>query len=108
MGIKFGMSVPFAHVVRYKGRCYLHNGFQRAYGARQAGATHIPCLFSDVGDWEAVGLKHDNSTFQPDVMEAPNPPTVAHFTQGRAYPVALRIFSRFIHVSWSEFALPEE
>jgi hypothetical protein len=41
-GVYFGSAAPLVHVVRFNGRCYLHNGFHRTVGARLAGATHVP------------------------------------------------------------------
>lgn len=107
IGITFGVSVPYTHVVRYNGRCYLHNGFHRAYGARLAGATHIPCVFRDVPDPASVGLR-PGATFAVSDLESVNPPTMAHFTQGRAYDVRVKVKSRILHVSWAEYVVPEE
>jgi hypothetical protein len=108
MGIQFGVSLPFMHVVRHNNRCYLHNGFHRAVGIRKMGATHAPCIVRDVPNHEAVGIKGDGSTFDATLLESNNPPTVSHFTQGRAWDVQLRNVARFLHVSWAEYVLPEE
>lgn len=107
MGMSFGVSLPYVQVVRYNGRCYLHNGFHRCYGARMAGATHIPCVFRDVATPAEVGL-HDGGTFPLTLLESNNPPTVAHFTQNRSHAVRLRAHSRFLHVSWAEYVIPDE
>ena len=106
IGMQFGVSLPYVHVVRHNGRCYLHNGFHRTVGARLAGATHVPCLFRDVPDHQAVGI-HEG-TFPAQLMESNDPPTVAHFTQGRAQAVNLRAHSRVLHVSWAEYSVPDE
>ncbi|WP_316234914.1 MULTISPECIES: hypothetical protein [unclassified Bradyrhizobium] len=108
MGLQFGLSLPFIHVVRCNGRCYLHNGFHRALGIRRAGATHMPCVFRDVPDHAAVGIRTDGSTFSASLLESANPPTVGHFTRGRAWPVELKRLARYLHVSWSEYVLPED
>jgi hypothetical protein len=50
MGVQFGVSPPYCHVVRHGGRCYLFNGYQRAVGLRLAGITHMPCILRDVKD----------------------------------------------------------
>jgi hypothetical protein len=107
MGVQFGMSLPFSHVVRYNNRCYLHNGFHRSLGVRRAGATHMPCVLRDVTDPAAIGIA-DKATFGLPLMESANPPTLGHFTNGRAHPVALRRTSRILHVSWAEYVLPDE
>ena len=107
IGIHFGLSLPMVHVVRFNGRCYLHNGFHRVYGAWVAGATHVPCLFRDVADVNEVGLQGD-STFALPLLESGNPPTVWHFTAGGAWPVKLRAVSRFLQVNWSDHVMAEE
>ena len=107
-GLQFGFALPFAHVVRHNGRCYLHNGFHRTYGAALAGATHIPCLFRDVHDHNNVGIRTDGSTFSAAILESTNPPTLAHYVLERAHPVQVRAFSRILHVSWSEYSMPDE
>lgn len=108
VGIQFGLSLPLVHVVRHNGRCYLHNGFHRALGMRQAGATHIPCMFRDVATHAEVGILQDGGTFDAQLLESANPPTMEHYTQGRAYDVELRRQQRFIHVSWAQYGMPME
>jgi hypothetical protein len=106
MGVSFGVSLPYVHVVRYNNLCYLHNGFHRAYGARMAGATYIPCVFRDVASHAEVGIHA--GTFPANLLESNNPPTLAHFTQNHAHAVRLRAHSRFVHVSWAEYVIPDE
>lgn len=105
-GVAFGVSLPLLHVVRWNGLCFLHNGFHRVVGMRNAGATEAPCLLRDVATADQVGI--NANTFSEALLTSPNPPTIAHFTQGRAYSVQLRKSSRIIHVSWSDYAMPEE
>ncbi len=107
-GLRFGFAPPLVHVVRYNGRCYLHNGVHRAYAARVAGASEIPCIFRDVTTEAAVGIAADGSTFGFELMESANPPTMAHFTHGRAHPVSLRSLRKIIHVSWSEYTVADD
>lgn len=107
LGIQIGFNLPFVHVVRHNGRCYLHNGFHRAYGAALAGATHIPCVFRDVPDHAAAGI-NPPGTFPASLLESTNPPTLSHFLHGRAHNVSLRSISRVLHISWSEYAIPDE
>lgn len=107
-GAKFHRGLPLMHVVRFNGRCYMYNGFHRAIGARRRGATHIPCVFRDVQTAEEAGLRPDMVRLQREVLESPNPPTLAHFTQGRAYPVQLRRRSRILHVTWSQYIVADE
>jgi hypothetical protein len=108
MGIQFGVSLPFLHVVRHNGRCYLHNGFHRALAIRQSGATHAPCILRDVPDHASVGIRTDGGTFGATLLESANPPTLGHFTQGRAYNVQLKNVARYLHVSWADYVIPDE
>lgn len=108
LGLAFAFSLPFVHVVRLNGRCYLHNGFHRVYGAAMAGAQKVPCVFRDVPNAEAAGIRSDGATFDLALLESDNPPTLHHFASGQAYPTQLKLMSRVIHVSWSDYVVPEE
>jgi hypothetical protein len=108
-GVSFWVGLPFVHVTRFNGQCYLHNGYHRTYGARLAGATHVPCIFRDVNNAQAAGiLGYDGGTFPETLLTSPNAPRLAHFTQGRGQPVRLREKSRVIHVSWHQYSVPDE
>lgn len=107
-GVRFGVASPLVHVTVYNGRYYLHNGFHRAFGAQQAGATHIPAIIRNVNDALSAGIQSDGSTFSEQLLTSANPPTMAHFTQSNALAVQIRRFSRMIHLSWAEYAIPEE
>lgn len=108
LGVNFGFSVPFVHVVRLNGRCYLHNGFHRVFGAALAGAREVPCVFRDVLDAEAAGIRSDQTTFGLDLLESENPPTMHHFITDQAHPVQLKVMSRVINVSWSDYVVPDD
>lgn len=102
LGIHVGVSLPFAHVVRFNGRCYLHNGFHRAVALRALGATHIPCLIRDVLTPQDAGIGAAG-TFSQALLESGNPPTLFHFTSGRAATVSMKSFHRVLHISWAEY-----
>ena len=106
IGLAVGVILPLLHVVRLKGRYYLHNGFHRAIGARAKGATHVPCILRDVTSYEAVGIRR-GYTFETDLLDSDDPPTLAHYTQGRAHKVQLRMLTRKLHVSWAEYTTEE-
>jgi len=109
IGIVVGPALPLVQVVRCNGKCFLNNGFHRAYGMRQRGATHVPCIYRDAaGNYDLLGLRENGATFGRAVMESSNPPTVGHFTQGRAYEVSLRKISRVIQINWSDHLLTDE
>lgn len=104
-GLAFGPSSPLVQVVRFGGRCYLKNGFHRAYGTRLAGQTHLPCVFLEATNPEDIGISPP-VTFSLEALTNENPPTCGHFTSERAYPVTLRQFMRVIHVNYSDDVLP--
>jgi hypothetical protein len=108
MGLQFTFALPFAHVVRFGGRCYLLNGFHRAYGAAQAGATEMPCIFRDVATPEEAGIRSDGTTFDLATLQGPNPPSMRHYISGQAYGVQLKPLNRVLHVSWAEYLVPDE
>lgn len=107
-GVSFHVGLPFLHVVRLGGRCYLHNGYHRAYGAARAGATRLPCIFREVTTPQHAGIRLDGSTFDAATLTSANPPTIGHFTQGRAHTVQLRPKSRLLHVTWQQYSVPDE
>lgn len=107
VGIQVGASGPLMHVVRYNGRHYLLNGFNRAVGLRRRGVTHAPCVLRDVATAEAAGILPGH-TFDLPLLESADPPTVGHFTQGRAHPVQLKSFTRTLHVSWADYVTTQD
>jgi ParB-like nuclease domain len=107
IGIAFGVALPLEHVVRFNGRYYLHNGIHRAYAARKAGATHIPCIVRDVDTPKEAGIEADGTTFSINLLQSANPPTMGHFTQDRAYEVNVQKVVRYLHCTWSEHIMPE-
>ena len=107
IGAQIGWRLPFVQVVRFGGRCYLYNGYHRAYGLSAAGVASMPCLFRDVASAADAGIR-PNETIDEAVLASANPPTIAHFTQGRAYPVQLRRTMRIISISWSNHVIVDE
>jgi len=106
-GIVFGAALPLMIVAQLNGRYYLSNGYHRAYGARAAGATHIPCIVRGGIDATDIGIV-PGGTFALPLLESNNPPTIGHLTQGRAHAVTLRHTSRIMHVSWAEYVVFDE
>jgi hypothetical protein len=108
-GVLYSAHLPFVEVARFKNRCYLKNGYHRAYGLAKLGVTHLPCVLRDVADYSGTGVRADGATLSPGLLEdQANPPTCGHFVQGRACQVALRKVTKFINVMWSEYLVPDE
>lgn len=106
-GLKLGVALPFVHVVRFNGRCYLHNGYHRAFGAAAAGALEIPCVFRDVGTAQEANILGWPLTFDLPLLESAAPPTIHHFASGQAHPVSLVEKTRIIQISWLDWVAPE-
>jgi hypothetical protein len=102
----FGPALPLIQVTKFNGRFYLSDGFHRAYCLRQAGATHVPCMLREVSGPSDIGIS--NATFGLSLLESASPPTLGHFTRGRALKVVLRTKSRIIHVSWAEWVAADD
>lgn len=107
VGMHFFPSSPLVQVVRYEGRCFLKNGYHRAYGFAKAGASHVPCVFLEgETSFSAMGIV-PHATFQPEVLLCENPPTMGHFVQDRAYEVNLRSYRQVLRINWSHQILPD-
>ena len=61
----------------------------------------------DVPHAASIGIQ-EGETFALSLLESPDPPTLAHFTRGRAADVGLRRHVRVMTVSWTSFLMPEE
>lgn len=107
LGILFGPTFPVAHIKIYNGRAYLDNGFHRLVGLIRAGVTEAPLLVVDVGGTPDGLGAHRGGGFGVPFLEAPNPPTLAHYAPGRAYELELRKFRRVTTVTWTD-ALVED
>ena len=106
-GMYLRTTLPLVQVARFRGKCYLKHGYHRAYHLRMSKATHVPCVFADVPDFFGTGAI-DGSTFGEALLTSADPPTVGHFTQGRAFSTQLKRGTRVLHVSWSEYGIPDE
>ena len=95
-------------LLRCNGRCYLTNGFHRTFGLRRARSAASPLPVWEVADFNELGVPGGNDSFDKPLLESADPPTFAHFANGRAYDVQLRRASRVIHASWSDYFVPEE
>jgi hypothetical protein len=101
VGMHFFPSSPLVQIVRYQDRCFLKNGYHRAYGFAKAGANHVPCVFLEgETSFGAIGVV-PRATFQPDVLLCDNPPTMGHFVQDRAYEVNLKSYRQVLRINWS-------
>ena len=103
---RMGVALPFVHVVRFNGRCYLHNGYHRVLAALRHGATQVPCIFRDVATPQEVGPLGVGA-FPLEVLESDNPPTLNHFASGQAHAVELVVKTRVVQLSLTDWVVPE-
>jgi hypothetical protein len=102
-GVGLGIAAPFIQVLRWKKRCYLVNGFHRAYTLLTAGSSEMPCLYREIDDPDpATMLQPFGHHLQGVVPSA----TVGDFAL--AHEVPLRKTRREITVSWSQLVVPVE
>lgn len=102
---RIGAALPFVHVVRFEGKCFLHNGYHRTYAALTKAATHVPCVIRDVASPQEVGL--GQGTFSLEAFQSQNPPCMHQFGSGQAYPVQLIVKTRTVQLSVNDWVTPE-
>jgi len=106
-GILLNVTLPLVHVTRFNGRCYLHNGYHRVYGAKLAGATHIPAILRDTATAADAGIRADGSTFDLALLESASPPTLAHLTPAVAHEIEMKAVHRVITITWTDHVVPD-
>jgi hypothetical protein len=74
---------------------------------RLAGAGEMPRFFRDVADPASAGIQPPG-TFDLQLLESANPPTIEHYIAGRAFDVQLRASMRLIEISWSQHTMFDE
>jgi hypothetical protein len=100
-GVEITANANLVQVVRYQGRCYLHNGYHRVCGLMQS-ITHIPCILREATEMWQTGVRDNGTTLPEEVFRSGNLPTCSHFTEGRAYAIDVRKASKIMTVTWSE------
>jgi len=98
IGPILGVASDLVHVFEVQGRFYLRNGYHRAWAIRRAGETHMPALILQANAYAQAQVLDGH--FPQALVTGPNPPTMAHFTQGRAYPIKLRRARRRARITW--------
>ncbi len=100
VSLAWGPTSNLVQIVRYNGRCYLKNGYHRAFQLGRLRIKHIPCLFLEASKWEDIGAVGPR-VFPRELLESNNPPTLGHFLQQRAYEVTLPTFRRVIRIAFT-------
>ncbi len=100
-GAILGEAAPLVQVVQCEGRCYLKNGYHRAYGLMMAKEEEMPCLFLEAADPTDIEIPQ-NGAFKYGLLRGSNPPTCGHFTEERAWRVRIRELIRGWEITWRE------
>jgi hypothetical protein len=98
IGPILGVASDLVHVFQVAGRFYLRNGYHRAWALRKAGVTHMPALILQASSYAQGQVPAGH--FPEPIVTGPNPPTIGHFTQGRAYALKLRRARRRVRITW--------
>jgi hypothetical protein len=101
-GVGLAPRPGVVQVVQFQNRCFLRNGYHRAYGLRMEGATDMPCLYLLASRWDQVGAEAAESPFTKDLLESDGAPTMGHFTQDRATEVLIRTAIRVVTLTYKE------
>jgi hypothetical protein len=101
VGVLLGEASPLVQVVKYEDRCYLKNGYHRAYGLRMAEQTEMPCLFLETDDPACIEIPPQGA-FSLGLLRSNHPPTCGHFTEELAWPVRVRELMRAYRITWTD------
>lgn len=105
-GPVIGTRVPTVQVARVNGRYYLRNGYHRVYCIGRKGGEYVPCVVLDFDSLEhAIG---HGTNFRRELFESADPPTMAHYLEGRSAEVRMPRLQKVITVSWTEATLRED
>lgn len=85
VGVIVGYGANYLSAVQAEGRLVLNNGSHRAYAAREAGATHVPCLVQQVSRREELAVIMGGEVAnQPDLfLKDPRPPVLKDYFDPR-------------------------
>ena len=103
-GVKVAGASPFVWVIQFEGRSYLNNGYHRGFSLGKVGAKYMPCIFQEVQSLNGI----TNPNFPIEVLQSENPPTLGHYVYGRAYPINLRNYRRYMQTTYAEHLFYED
>lgn len=105
VGFQIVFGSPHMHVVEYRGRCILKDGYHRAYGLLARGVSRVPCIVERAGDFTDV---HSGSTtlISPGDLLGEHPPRLTdYFDPAVSLQVEQRVFRKAIRIHAEEFAV---
>jgi hypothetical protein len=105
VGFQIIFGTPHLHVVEYKGRRVLKDGYHRAYGLMSRGITRVPCVFERAGSFADVH-SGASSLISPEDLLGPHPPLIADFFDPMmSMTVEQQNFRKVIRIRAEEFAV---
>jgi hypothetical protein len=105
VGFQVIFGLPYLHVVEYRNRVFLKDGYHRAHGLLSRGITRVPCLWERARSFQDV--YGGGSTFiSQEYILGTHPPLVRDFNDtGVAATVQQQSFRRVIRIRAEEFVV---
>ncbi len=101
-----GTNANFIQAVEYRDRVLLKNGYHRVYAARQAGLTHVPCIYIHAQELLETGAVREGF-FREKLLYSDRPPLLKHFNdEGIAPRIKLGGVKKIIRIRVDETVLP--
>jgi hypothetical protein len=99
------MGTSYLHVVRYRDRCFLRDGYHRAARLIRAGVTIVPCLFIEARSFEEV--QTPMGAFPYEVLYGERPPALIDFWDNdRSRTITQLAIRKVIRIRGEEFVVP--
>ena len=99
------MGGSFLQVARYKGRCFIRDGYHRAVGLLRAKIPIVPCIFIEARSFEELSCPPGSLTYE--VLYGERPPTIADFLDDGVSADGVQIAVRkVVRITVEEFIVP--
>lgn len=99
------MGTSYLQVVRYKGRCFIRDGYHRAAGLVRLGANNVPCIFIEAERYDQVGAAA--GAFSYEILFGDRPPKLLDFWDEEVSKSIKQVSVRkVIRVRGEEFVVP--
>ena len=77
--LKVGWGVPATQVVECEGRCYLKNGYHRAFAMKNRGLRYLPCILIKAGSYSDLENPGPPGFFAESLVRSSKPPLFSHY-----------------------------
>jgi hypothetical protein len=106
VGFSIAFGSPYVHVVEYKGRCFLKDGYHRTYGLLARGITRVPCLYEQARSFSDV---HSGGTTHvtQEYLLGDHPPLLTDALEPLlTETVEQQLFRKVVRIRAEEFVVP--